>query len=511
MFKILQKLESHSCQKLHWWVVLLGALIAAQVQYIQHGWINNDSVLYLEAAKAFSQGAWQAGFDIFSWPLYSLCIALVNKVTGLGVHVSAQILSVIFFAIATFSFIKIIQLAGGKQRQIIAGALIWLSAQYTIGGALEMLMRDEGFWAFFLLSLVFFIRFYKAQQLKHAMLWQVCIIIATLFRIEAILFLLFLPCILLWQPAKTWPQKINHFLKCHAINILLAVILIGVFASSDTLSSKLLGRLNEVFTTNLWQQFTKIFSEKSAVMSTDVLGSYLEEFAVPGLLLTFVYVMCAKAISATGLINIGLAGMSIKHHKKLIDAESFRVLRAAALIAAVNMALIITKVFVLSGRYVLAFSFILMLFAAFYLADLLKHLSANNRKYQWLISALIIIMLLGAVKNILPKQQGYNHQQDAIDWVKTNNTAKKPVFYDEPRMRYYANEGFIMPWSDNWLNILSLLENGQLKQHQYLLINFTSKQADRKLIIEKQLPEYHNAMNFYDARAKKHTAVYVKN
>ena len=223
MQKILQKLAALSCQKLHWWVVAISILIAAQVQYIQNGWINPDSVLYLESAKAFSNGNWKAGFDIFEWPLYSLCITLINKITLLGVHVSAQILNVIFFAIATYSFIKIITLAGGKQRQIIAGALIWLSAQYMIGGVLEMLMRDEGFWAFYLLGLVFFIRFYQKQQIKNALLWQVCIIVATLFRIEAILYLLFLPFILLFQTQNTWQQKVTQFLKAHMLELFILV------------------------------------------------------------------------------------------------------------------------------------------------------------------------------------------------------------------------------------------------------------------------------------------------
>jgi hypothetical protein len=166
MFKILHQLEQKSVAQLQFWIVFIAILIAAQVQYIQHGWINPDSVLYLEAAKFFSHGEWKAGFAVFPWPFYSLCITAVNKITQLGVHVSAQILNVLFFAIATYSFIKIIQLAGGKQRQMIAGALIWLSAQYMIGGVLEMLMRDEGFWAFFLLSIVFFIRFTNNTNLK---------------------------------------------------------------------------------------------------------------------------------------------------------------------------------------------------------------------------------------------------------------------------------------------------------------------------------------------------------
>ena len=515
MHKILQKLETYSCQKLHWWVVVLSIVVAAQVQYIQHGWINPDSVLYLEAANLFIQGAWQAGFDVFNWPLYALCIAFVSKISMFNAHLSAQILNVLFFSIATFSFVQIIQLTGGKQRQIIAGALIWLSAQYMIGGVLEMLMRDEGFWAFFLLSLVFFIQFYKTGQLKHALLWQTCIIIATLFRIEAILYLLLLPAILLFQAKPIWQQKISHFLQAHSINITLAVIITGIFTTNGALSTKLLGRLNEIFTSNLWQQFILQLQTKSQIMSTQVLGQYLDEFALPGLLLTFIYVVCAKTISTTGLINIGLAGMFIKQQQKnkLMNAEAYRVLLAAAFIALLSMLLIITKAFVLSGRYVLALSFILMVFATFYLAELFSHLQSNttgNKRMNWLVTALILFMVLSSIKNLLPKQKGYNYQQDAVAWLQANNTQNKPVFYDEARMRYYAHAEFLMPWSDNWSNTLSLIASKEIYQYDYLLINFTAKQASKKLQFEQQLPDYHNINNFYDVKAKKHTAVYIK-
>jgi hypothetical protein len=510
MQKILQKLEILSCGKLHWIVVGLSLLIAMQVQYIQQGWINQDSVLYLEAAKLFAKAQWQAGFDVFPWPFYALCIAFVSKITTFSIHLSAQFLNVLFFAIASYSFIKIIQLAGGKQRQIIAGALIWLSAQYMIGGVLEMLMRDEGFWAFFLTSLVFFIQFFQTGQLKYAVLWQVCIIIATLFRIEAILYLLFLPWLLLFQINNNFAQKLKRFLQAHSINIVLAMVIISVFASNDALSTKLLGRLNEVFTSSLWQQFTHLFGEKSSIMSSLVLGEYLEEFAVPGLLLTFIYVMCVKTISATGLINIGLAGIAIKlqyqQYNKLINTETYRVLCAAAFIAVINMGLIITKVFVLSSRYVVALSFILMVFAAFYLAEMLKHLApknSKNNKMHWLVVAMIIFMLLGLVKNLLPKQNGYNYMQDAVAWLQTNNKENKPVFYEESRMRYYAGAPFKITYSETDDVLNTYISDQSIYQYDYLLVNYSASRPELANTLTKKLPQYREVKRFYAHKNKK--------
>ena len=509
MHKILQKLEALSCRKLHWMAVGLSILIATQVQYIQHGWTNPDSVLYLEAAKLFTQGAWQAGFDVFSWPFYALCIAFISKISLFNVHLSAQILNVLFFSIATYSFIQIIQLAGGKQRQMIAGALIWLSAQYMIGGVLEMLMRDEGFWAFYLSSLVFFIRYYQQHQFKDALLWQVSIIVATLFRIEAILYLVFLPFILLFQTGFNAKQKWKNLLLANAINISLALVIICVFAFNNALSTKLLGRLNEVFTTNLWQQFIQHLNEKSSIMSNQVLGEYLNEFAVPGLLMTFLYVICVRIISSTGLIIVGLSAFAIKGREHLFNQQAFQVLSATAMIALLNMTLIITKVFVLSGRYVLALSFILMVFAAFYFAELLFN-DNQNKKAKWLVLALIVFMLGGAVKNVFPKKQGYNYMQDAVAWVSADNLENKPVFYDQARMRYYAGAQFIGTFDDHFTYLETMIANKSIDNHHYILVESSNKDKRVKMLIESRLPQYKLIKQFKNAKATKSVLIYVK-
>lgn len=203
----LNKLDNLNTKNLFWVIVAASILLAAWMQYIQHGWINPDSVLYFEQAKQFAQGEWKAGFKIFEWPLYGACISLIHKITSLPIQNSAQLLNMLFFGIATASFLKLIQLAGGNNRTLFFGMLLLFSSLYIVGDVLEMLMRDEGYWAFYLTALVYFIRYLDSKKLVHAVLWQLSMITATLFRIEGILFLLFLPVIVIaLQPEKI---KIN--------------------------------------------------------------------------------------------------------------------------------------------------------------------------------------------------------------------------------------------------------------------------------------------------------------
>ena len=125
MRKLLTAIEQANPKLLFWVIVAASIVLAAQMQAIQHGWINPDSVLYLEAAKRIAVGNFQGAYNIFNWPFYALCIGTVHKLTGLNVHLSAQFLNMIFFGIATASFLKIIQLAGGKNLAVWCITTIW--------------------------------------------------------------------------------------------------------------------------------------------------------------------------------------------------------------------------------------------------------------------------------------------------------------------------------------------------------------------------------------------------
>jgi hypothetical protein len=152
------------------------------------------------------------------------------------------------------------------------------------------------------------------------------------------------------------------------------------------------------------------------------------------------------------------------------------------------MGLIITKVFVLSSRYVVALAFVLMIPAAFQLGQLLTQYSQNKIQNKQLVVAihLILIFMLGSViKNVWPKAEGYNYMQDAVAWVKANNPNRKPVFYNEPRLIFYSGEKFNGKWSDNFNVLDSIIQNNKLNEFDYLVIDVNNKRRESEVLDEK--------------------------
>ncbi len=507
MNKWINKIDQFNPNNLFGLIVATSILLAAWMQYIQHGWITRDSLLYLEQARLFALGDWQGVKQVFSWPLYGVCIGIVHKLTSFSIHGSAQILNMLFFGIATASFLQIIKLAGGSNRTLVSGALLLFSAQYIVGDVLEMLMRDEGFWAFYLTSLVFFIRYDQQQKLRDAVLWQICIIVATLFRIEAILYLLFLPLFFMFGQLGSITSRFKKMFNAYSISTLVAIFIGITLVTQPQISMAQFGRLQEVFTINLYQELSQKLLFQADIMSTQVLGDSLEEFAIPGLLLTFLYAMGAKIITATGLIGTGLAAFYFKYSPTSMQPAIRKVLLAIGIIAFITMALIITKVFVLSSRYVVALAWILLIFAAFYLAEL----SSNNRKkHRYVFIALCLLLCLGFIKNILPKQAGYNYRQEAVAWVKSHNDDGKPVFYDETRMIYYSNQAFTGTSGNTWQITSSAIKNKSIHNNKFLVISYSKKHSERFKYINENLPEFIEIKRFSNRKRKKHIVIYER-
>lgn len=477
-----------------WLSLLLAGLVAWRVMFIQHGWINDDSTLYFEMAKRFSAGQWQQGWDLFSWPFYPLLMAMFHQVTSINLHLSAQILTVIFYCITAFSLSKLIQLAGGDKLTIMCGNCLLLSSLYITGDVLAMLLRDQGFWACFLTSLVFFIRYTRHHQLFDAIGWQLSILLATLFRIEAFAYAALLPLLLLMQ-GNAWRLRWLHLIKAHLIHLLLLALLLIALMASDTFNVTHLGRFNEItglLSADEGLSINGMFQTRSEVFSKKVLGGYLEDYAKFGLLITLISIVIIKCFNVAGVITGLLVLCARQHLFKLPERDAQQVLIAAGAIAILNASVIIFRSFVLSSRYVVAFGFLVMIFTAFYLSNLIASQRGKPDLLGWQSALLIVVALLmgaGLFKNLASKRDDYNYEQQAVAWVKAHTPTNATIYYDSARLRYYANA----PWAGRADHLQSSAWFNQMANHQTqydCLVMRTEADELEKLQQLKSLPQY---------------------
>ncbi len=514
MNKIKPFLENLNDRQIILSLSILGFILAVLSNYFQHDWINVDSLLYFESARLISIGEWKQAVEIYNWPLYSTLIGLLSRLTTISIQHCAQIWNIIFFTVTVFSLCKIIQLAGGKSLTIICGAFLLLSSSYIAGSALPMLLRDQGFWASFLTSIIFFIHFYRNQKMGDALLWQSSATIATLFRIEAITYLVLLPTLLLLNKNFSWHDRIKFFIKINTAPALIVILLLASLAIAPSIHFVDFGRLQETF--NLAESVANAFNLKATEMNK-VLGEDLEDYGLLSitisLLAIFIFKVC-KLVSwqVISLFIISATQAKSQPASSIIRPDVNKILIALLIFSSINPLASIARSFVLSSRYLVAFTFIAFIFGAFHLARLLENIRFAQRTYKIATYFIIALLTASLVHNFSPKKSGYHHEKDAINYIQANHIPNTKVFYTTPKSIYYAGLPYDRGCEGIWSCIEKSINDGSALQYDYLLIylDIDEHLSEKEKVLKNMLVDYEVSKEFYGLNHKKKLILYSK-
>jgi len=154
--------------------------------------VNPDAILYFSVADEFALGNFSNAFTLYKWPFYSGFIAFVQAITGLSTQNSAYLLNSILYIIAVFGFLACVHALGANQRTLVIAAILILLFP-SLNKYRAFIIRDAGFIAFYLWMIFHLIQGINKQQFSNFVWASVFIVLATLFRIEAIVPLLILP------------------------------------------------------------------------------------------------------------------------------------------------------------------------------------------------------------------------------------------------------------------------------------------------------------------------------
>src|SRR3990167_7939268 len=189
--------------------------------------VNHDGICYLLSAQAFSVLGLHGVMQLCpqsQWPFYPLLIHLFVQFSHLSYHLAAYMLDSVFTCITVVTFILIIKELGGTRRVCwLAAGVILLAHEFN--SVREYIVRDHGFWACYLLSLFFLLRFFHKPTYWMALAWGSSLLIATLFRIEGAIFLMALP-LLSWCYAGSFLQRTKNFFLLNVLSMAISVTLL---------------------------------------------------------------------------------------------------------------------------------------------------------------------------------------------------------------------------------------------------------------------------------------------
>lgn len=453
--------------------------------------INPDAICYLLSAETLGTSGLKAAMQLCGqakWPFYSILIYGFAKLAHCSYLFSAYFLDALFSALSVFIFIRIVKELGATRSVLwLAAGVILLSHEFN--SVREYIIRDHGFWAFYLLSLFYLLRFFHKPHWLTALSWSGSLIIATLFRIEGAFFLLALPFIMLFFTPYTLLQRIKYFflLNIPAIIMMAALGSWLLFQPQETLAK--FGRVSEV-TTQIQQGWYIMTARYEATRNAMVQHVLLAESSSDANLVLFLVLVTWYVVSVLGNVSWVYAALVVTAWLK--KARPFTLGATCVLGGYLIVNVIITFGFLLerlflSKRYLIALSLILMLWVPFALSYLWKKReSVKHRLFLWLASLFIFVSALGGIIDF-GHSKAYIHE--AGDWIAEHVPKNAKLYANDYQLMYYSKHFgpklFEQPPGEARLEGI---DNEGWKQYDYLALRLSKKNEDKVEAILAKLP-----------------------
>lgn len=442
---------------------------------------NVDGIIYLNTAQAYLDHGFKAAVTIYPWPFYSILIAITSKMTHLPLLHAGVLLTAVLTSLIVVSYILLIKELGGTITEQYLGLLIILIFPFLNHDRYNIL-RDFGYYAFFLLSLFYLIRYLKLLNWPNAFGFTISLIIAMLYRLEGSLILLLAPLIVLFKPQLKFSNKLLATLKLYTPSIILgSLVTLLVFYKFYTFQINL-NSIN-IFITALQQGPSNIldtFSAKELLIQQHVLNIFGQDDAASFLIGGIIGIFINTFLSAMGWLYTILFIYALFSKKIVIENNAKLALYAFISICIITMLGFIVEELFLVERYILPLCLLLLLFVPFSLTALIQYYLQNKKKY-WLPVILTCAFIYTIIASFGQFGTSKTYILTAGDWLKKHTPVNSRVYSNDPTLTYYSDRTGI-PYTGVVMDIdwFSALKKAPLKNFDYLALVIHNDEINKK-------------------------------
>lgn len=491
MLKIIKQLTE---QHIYATTAFLSLLISLWL-FISRDIISRDAVLYVNTAQAFLDGGIGAAFKTWGWPFYSIAIAITHKITGLSLELSAHVLTVILETIISLSFVRLYTvIAFDKARLWVA--MLFILTFVTLSNYKGDIWREYGFWAFSLIAIYQFVLYYQTHKTVNAFLWQLCIFIATLFRIEGAIFAILAPFYVLFLSQYSFSERIKHLLTLNFIFYSVGFLAVITILLSSQLQSIILNNLPPQIVYFSPAEIFGAFNEAADNLEKYVLPfKYSEEYSYliigSGLLTMLLF----KLISSFNVIYLGIWLTGTYKHWVDTKTES-RIIYYFASIALLILIVFITYRLFVSTRYTVFLLLLIGLIFTQYLDYFIAYLHQNKHR-NWLI-ALSIFIAIQFLDSIISTGAKKFPMQYSGEWLVQHIQPGEKIACNESRFTYYSKQNCLLG-KERFYSDYNDADIQFLKQNHYSYLLLWVKHKNTALLAKLEndknltlLKQFHN-------------------
>ena len=430
---------------------VVASLAFSWCAYLADPLLNPDGILYLRAAEAFLSDGVEGAFGLYEWPAFSIAVGVLHQFSGISLPIAAHALNAVLVSVLVVAFISLCREAGADRlTQALAAVVILVHPE--LNEDRNLVIRDFGFWAFSLLSLLALMRYAGRKRLRDALLWSVAVLLAFALRSEALLLALTGP-LALFASEESWRRRFLTYLKFNSIFVALTLLAVAClvavpgfverFAATSLVlkwSHPLLEMKGEV-----WQAAQNV----NAVLLTE----YSDEFGLLFLLTGLTAMLVAKLLATLGVPSIAVLAYGFwKLRLKLPARSKWPILSYAAACLVYLGAFILFHRF-LQGRHPMLLAMLLMLPVPFFLGQIYSKAKVLHRQGAFSL-AFALVLGVCLVDGFISFGHSKDYLVDALAWVETQAGGNEAIRTNSQEIAYHSGHPV------HWDQVMQFERNG---------------------------------------------------
>ena len=477
-------------------VTFLVSLFLTWTQVVGDSVINKDGIIYLQSAHFIALGDWQTASKMYNWLLYPGLIALISNAGGASLELAAHLLNAILTATTCALFVLTVHALGGQSKRLLWFAAIVVLCYPKLNDYRNMIIRDHGYWAFYLLACLSFIKLYRQASMLWAVLFCGSALLATLFRVEGIFFLMGLPLVLAWQHRRRILNLDTNTRKKILLLFSAAGLLLSVFVGLYLSGAIGLGKLKQI---DLY--FGMVVGQDSMLSSAlNISRNYLNTLTAPtehseklaGLILcaTIISILIAETLGTLGWLYLAALGYGVIHRINFPTATDRR---PWLILIAINLAvltLFVSTQFFLTGRYPLAMALTLLLALPFvldYLSAKVFSGTTTVRQKRFLYVAIGLFAII-TLDSLISLGADKNYIKHAGLWIQEHTAPVEQIFSNDPHVMFYSGHSWDKPPRAYDLETsLHQLKKSSRQQFEYIALRISRHDNEAENLITQSL------------------------
>lgn len=399
--------------------------------------INRDGILYIKTAQTFLNSGMADVLKLYKWPFYPILLATTSKYLFISLETAVYLWNVVFTITLVIAFMSIIkEISPSRLLQIFS--MIIIIGHPKLHHYEKYVIRDLGYWAFLMLSLYYVVRYCHANGWRHLISGWTCLYIASLFRIEGIIFILLYPLILLVKEEPI-TKRIKKTLTLYTLFGILSMI--ALFCHIKGINIYASTRLSEI---NIYLRYfhdvTAKLHHKAGIAGNAILAKPAKKWGFLFVFFGLTGILVYKFIMTLWPVHFLLGLYSIV--KRIIPADRAII----AIYAFLGISILIPALFLyqnlfLSYRFLMPTSIITLLFTPFALEKIYNNTSQDTRRLiRVCYSLLILFFIVLFIGAFMPPKHTKAYIRNAGLWIKCNLPKGSKIYANAyvPELSYYS-------------------------------------------------------------------------